>query len=186
MHVVVVPYDPRWPEQFLAVRDDLVSALVGVPVRSIEHVGSTAVPGLAAKPRLDIDVVILAEHLDAARRALEAAGYAWRGDLGITDRHAFRAPDREPARSVYVVIEGSLALRNHLAVRDLLRRDAQLRNEYGRLKLELATRHYSNADQYAVDKSPVIQRILAAAGFDDGERAAIDAVNRGTAERRTG
>ena len=186
MRIEVVPYDPRWPEQFLAVRDDLASALEGVLVRSIEHVGSTAVPGLAAKPRLDIDVVIAAEHLDAAREALQAAGYTWRGDLGIADRYAFGAPDREPLRSVYLVIEGSLALRNHLAMRDLLRRDPNLRDEYGRFKLELARAEYSSADDYAVDKSPVIQRILAAAGFDRSELDAIDAVNRGTGERPRG
>ena len=186
MHVEVVPYDPCWPEQFLAVRDDLAASLTGVPVRSIQHVGSTAVPGLAAKPRLDIDVVIASEDLDAARSALEAAGYTWRGELGIADRYAFRSPDREPVRSVYLVIDGSLALRNHLAVRDLLRRDAKLRDEYGRFKLELAKDDYSNADDYAVDKSPLIHRILAAAGFAQSELDAIDAVNRGTDERPTG
>ena len=186
MHVVVVPYDPRWPEQFLAIREELASALTDVPVRSIEHVGSTAVPGLAAKPRLDIDVVIPAQHLDAARTALEAAGYACRGDLGIPDRHAFRAPDDDPARSVYVVIDASLALRNHLAVRDLLLRDEQLRDEYGRFKLELARREYSNGDEYAVAKSSLIQRILAAAGFAQSELVAIDAVNRGTDDRPRG
>ena len=186
MRVKVVPYDPRWPQQFLAVRDHLLLALEGVRVRAIEHVGSTAVPGLAAKPRLDINVVVVAEHLDAARRALEAAGYTWRGERGIPDRHAFHAPDREPERSVYVVIEGSLALRNVLAVRDLLRRDAQLRDEYGAFKLELAKRDYADGDEYAVAKSPVIQRILAAAGLTEEERSAIDAVNQGTADGPTG
>jgi GrpB-like predicted nucleotidyltransferase (UPF0157 family) len=186
VHVVVVPYDPRWPEQFLAVRDDLASALAGVPVRSIEHVGSTAVPGLAAKPRLDIDVVIFAEHVDEAIHALEAVGYSWRGELGIPGRHAFHAPDREPPRSVYVVIDGSLALRNHIALRDLLRRDERLRDEYGAFKLELARRGYADGDEYAVDKSPLIQRILAAAGFTPSELAAIDAVNRGTDHRPRG
>jgi GrpB-like predicted nucleotidyltransferase (UPF0157 family) len=186
MHVVVVPYDPRWPAQFRATRDSLASVLDGVPVRSIEHVGSTSVPGLAAKPRIDVDVVVRAEHLATARAALEAAGYAWLGEQGVTDRHAFRAPDRAPPRNVYVVVEGCLALRNHLAVRDLLRRDAGLRDEYGQLKLELARRDYEDIDQYVVDKSPAIQRILAAAGISDEDRSAIDAMNRGTGEHPTG
>ena len=186
MHVVVVAYHPRWAEQFRAVREDLLAALEGVAVRSIEHVGSTSVPGLAAKPRLDIDVVVPADAVPLARSALEAAGYTWLGDLGIPDRHAVRAPDRAPPRNVYVVVDGCLALRNHVAVRDLLRRDARLRDEYGRLKLELAARDYDDIDQYVLDKSPVLQRILAAAGFDPEDRAAIDAMNRGTGERRTG
>ena len=173
-----MPYDPRWEEQFLAVRADLLGALEGVPVRSIEHVGSTSVPGLAAKPRLDIDIVVAADELPAARAALEAAGYAWLGEQGVPDRHAFRAPDRHPPRNVYVVVDGCLALRNHLSLRDLLRRDARLRDEYGRLKLQLAGRDYADIDQYVVEKSPVIQRILAAAGMDREELAAIDAMNR--------
>ena len=186
MRVVVVPYDPRWPEQFGAVRDQLQDALAAVPIRSFEHVGSTSVPGLASKPRIDVDVVVEAEHAAAARTALEAAGYDWLGDLGVPDRYACRSPDREPPRNVYVVVDGCLALRNHVAVRDLLRRDAQLRDEYGRIKLELARREYADSDQYVADKSPIIQRILAAAGFDAEERAAIEAVNRRTDTRATG
>jgi GrpB-like predicted nucleotidyltransferase (UPF0157 family) len=178
VRVEVVPYDPRWPQQFAEVRNDLVAALEGVEVVAIEHVGSTAVPGLAAKPRLDIDVVVPRARVRAATAALEAAGYTLLGDLGITDRYAFRAPDEAPRRNVYLAVEGCLALRNHLALRDVLRRDAPLRDEYGRLKLDLATRDYGDLEQYVVDKSPMIQRILAAAGLDAGERKAIDAMNR--------
>ena len=172
MRVEVVPYDPIWPEQFAAVRDQLLAELDGVPVRSIEHVGSTSVPGLAAKPRLDAD------RVPAATAALEAVGYSPLGDLGVTDRHAFRAPDHSPPRNVYVVVDGCLAMRNHLALRDVLRRDGRLRDEYARLKLELARRDHGDIDQYVVDKSPVIQRILAAAGMDRDELAEIDAMNR--------
>lgn len=178
MRVEVVAYDPRWPEQFGDVRDDLVTALEGVEVVAIEHVGSTSVPGLAAKPRLDIDIVVRRGHLRAASAALEAAGYVPLGDLGVTDRFAFRAPDDAPRRNVYLAVEGCLALRNHLAVRDVLRRDARLSEGYARLKLELATRDYADLEQYVVDKSPMIQRILAAGGLDADERQAIDAMNR--------
>jgi GrpB-like predicted nucleotidyltransferase (UPF0157 family) len=178
VRVAVVPYDPTWPEQFAALREHLLAALEGVPVRSIEHVGSTSVPGIAAKPQLDVDIVVDADRVPAASSALEAVGYSPLGELGITDRHAFRAPDHSPSRNVYVVVDGCLALRNHLALRDLLRRDGRLRDEYGRLKLELAHRDYEDIDQYVVDKSPVIQRILAAAGIDRDELAEIDAMNR--------
>jgi GrpB-like predicted nucleotidyltransferase (UPF0157 family) len=178
VRVDVVPYDPRWEEQFLEVRADFLRALDGVPVRSIEHIGSTSVPGLAAKPRLDIDIVVAADQLSAARAALEAAGYAWLGEQGVPDRHALRAPERHPPRNVYVVLEGCLALRNHLGLRDVLRRDARLREEYGGLKLQLAAREYADIDQYIAEKSPVIQRILTAAGISREELAAIDAMNR--------
>jgi GrpB-like predicted nucleotidyltransferase (UPF0157 family) len=178
VRVEIIPYDPRWPRQFDAVRDDLLAALRGVEVIAVEHVGSTSVPGLAAKPRLDIDVVVATEHVPAAIAALVAAGYTSLGDLGIPDRHAFHAPDNQPRRNVYVAVDGCLALRNHLAVRDILRRDARLRDEYSRLKLELATRDYADLERYVVDKSPVLQRILAAAGFDTEERHEVDAMNR--------
>jgi GrpB-like predicted nucleotidyltransferase (UPF0157 family) len=186
MRVVVLPYDPRWPERFVVVREHLQNALAPVPIRAIEHVGSTSVPGLAGKPRIDVDIVVEHEHVAAARNALEAAGYVCLGDLGVPDRYAFRSPDQEPPRNVYVAVEGCLALRNHIAVRDLLRRDARLRDEYGQLKLELAGREYENSDQYVADKSPIIQRILAEAGLDAEDRAAIDAVNRGTDARTAG
>lgn len=181
-----MPYDPRWPQQFATVADELRAALNGVPVVAIEHVGSTSVPGLAAKPRIDVDVVVHAEHLPDAIRALEAAGYVWLGELGVTDRHAFKAPQGGPPRNVYVAVDGCLALRNHLAVRDFLRRDARLRDEYGRLKLELAGRDYDDLDRYVRDKSPILGRILAAAGLAPDELEAIDAMNRGTGEHRTG
>ena len=64
-------------------------------------------PGLAAKPRLDIDIVVAADHVRAARAALEAKGYAWLGEQGVPDRHAFRAPDRAPPRNVYVAVDGA-------------------------------------------------------------------------------
>ena len=93
MPIRVVPYDPSWPDQFAAIRVALADALRAVPFLAIEHVGSTSVPGLAAKPVIDVDVVVLREHLTPAIEALVAAGYQHEGDLGIRDRHAMRAAD---------------------------------------------------------------------------------------------
>ncbi len=106
-----------------------------MPSAYVEHVGSTAVPGLAAKPVLDIDVVVPAGDVDAAVAALESAGYVHRGDLGVPDREAFHAPDDDPRRHVYVCRAGSLSVRNHLAVRDVLRRREDLREAYAAVKL---------------------------------------------------
>jgi GrpB-like predicted nucleotidyltransferase (UPF0157 family) len=177
----VVPYDPRWPDQFRLVRTALEAALAGIPVIGIEHVGSTSVPGLAAKPVIDVDVVVSRDHLVRAIGALLAAGYAYRGDLGIPDRHAMEAPDNEPDRHVYVVVNGALALRNHLLLRDALRADPARRDAYGRLKLELARRHADSIDAYVAGKTDLIVSELAAAGLTDEEREAIAAVNRGQA-----
>lgn len=177
MHVDVREYDPAWADAFLEVREELERLLEGVPVEAIEHVGSTSVPGLAAKPVLDIDIVVTADALVPAIEALGRGGYEHRGDLGISDRHAFREPDSGPKRNVYVVLEGSLSLRNHLAVRDVLRRNDALRDEYGALKLQLASEDLDSMFEYIARKSPVVQRILEAAGLSDAERAEIAAAN---------
>jgi GrpB-like predicted nucleotidyltransferase (UPF0157 family) len=142
MPVTVVPYDPSWSQEFTQIKRELEVALNGVPFISIEHVGSTSIPHLAAKPILDIDVVATQKQLQPVLKALQHPDLEliYMGELGIADRHAFRAPQKLPVRNLYVCIEGSAALRNHLAVRDLLRSDRELRREYGALKSELAAR----------------------------------------------
>ncbi|HEX5038974.1 MAG TPA: GrpB family protein [Candidatus Limnocylindria bacterium] len=177
MPIEVVPYDRLWPQRFERTRSDLVAALAAVPVRAIEHVGSTSVPGLDAKPVLDIDVVVAREQLHPAIDALALAGYEHRGDLGIPDRHYLRAPNDGLRRRVYVVVEGSLALRNHLAVRDALRASASLRAEYAALKHGLAA-ELEDIDLYAAGKTGLLVRVLAEAGFTPSEIDAIRSLNR--------
>jgi GrpB-like predicted nucleotidyltransferase (UPF0157 family) len=142
MPVTVLPYDPTWPQSFEQIKKELEVALKGVPFVSIEHVGSTSIPNLAAKPVLDIDVVATQEQLQSVLEALKHPDLQliYMGELGIANRHAFREPRKSPVRNLYVCVEGSAALRNHLAVRDLLRSDEGLRREYGALKSELAAR----------------------------------------------
>ena len=178
MRIVVVPYDPDWPARFEIIRSELIDALATVPIEAIEHVGSTSVPGLAAKPVIDVDVVVAADQVRPAVAALEAIGYSSLGDLGIRDRHAMRAPDTGPRRNVYVTVSGCVQLRNHLGVRDALRSDAALRDRYGDLKLELARREYVDIDGYVADKSPLLDVILERAGLSPEERADIAAQNR--------
>jgi GrpB-like predicted nucleotidyltransferase (UPF0157 family) len=142
MPVTVTPYDPTWPHEFAKLKKELEAALSGVPFISIEHVGSTSIPQLAAKPILDIDVVATQAQLQPVLEALQHPDLELihMGELGIAHRHAFRAPQKVPIRNLYVCVEGSAALRNHLAVRDLLRGDEGLRREYGALKTGLAAR----------------------------------------------
>lgn len=100
--VEVVPYSPDWVPQFQRVADALRVGLAEVSSAVIEHVGSTSVPGLAAKPIIDIDVLVDENEMSAAVSAMEAIGYVHRGDLGVSDREAFTAPDDTPRRNVYV------------------------------------------------------------------------------------
>jgi GrpB-like predicted nucleotidyltransferase (UPF0157 family) len=175
--VRVVPYFPAWPDQFETVAADLRVALARVPSAVVEHVGSTSVPGLAAKPVLDIDVIVAGEDMAGAVAALEAIGYAHRGDLGVTGREAFHAPDEAPRRNVYVCRAGTLNVRNHLAVRDVLRARADLRDEYAAVKLALAADPAMDIDTYIARKSPVLQKVLALAGLTDDERRRIRSLN---------
>jgi GrpB-like predicted nucleotidyltransferase (UPF0157 family) len=181
--ITVVDYDPAWPEVFESIRGDLTRILAGVDVLAIEHVGSTSVPGLAAKPVIDVDVVVTRENLPAAISAMETGGYTHLGDMGVPDREAFRAQS-PPKRNVYVTVVGCLSLRNHLGVRDVLRADAALREEYGALKKRLAGQFtIDQIDDYVEGKSAVIQRLLERAGIATDELMEIEAGNRADAQR---
>ncbi|WP_296604071.1 GrpB family protein [Nocardioides sp.] len=181
MPVEVVPHDPGWPASFERVAIDLRAALEDVPTAVVEHVGSTSVPGLAAKPVLDIDVIVPGDDVPAAVAALEARGYVHRGDLGVAGREAFLAPDDDPRRHVYVCTAGSLNVRNHLAVRDVLRARPDLRDEYGAVKLALAADPAMDIDTYLARKSPVLQKVLTASDLTDDERLQILRLNDPTA-----
>ena len=143
----------------------------------VEHVGSTSVPGLAAKPVLDIDVVVNGDEVVAAIAVLETIGYTHRGDLGVADREAFQAPDDGLRRNVYVCLRGALSVRNHLAVRDVLRQRADLRHEYGAVKVALAADGDIDIDTYVARKSEVLQKVLAVADLTTDERLQILRVN---------
>ncbi|KAF1814780.1 UPF0157-domain-containing protein [Eremomyces bilateralis CBS 781.70] len=178
MPIIVEPYDPQWPISFQALRTELTTALFLVPFLSIEHVGSTSVPGLAAKPILDIDVIVARPHVAAAIAALEARlGYTNMGEWGVPDRWALRRAPEVPARNLYVVVEGCQAVRNHLAVRDVLRNDWGLRKEYARVKMALAGRT-QDLDEYVEGKSEVIMVILGKGGFGGEELEEIRNRNR--------
>ena len=177
MAITVVPSSPQWPMQFARVATDLRRALADVPVIAIEHVGSTSVPGLAAKPVLDIDIVVEREYVGPAIAALVADGYTHRGDLGVTDRESLAAPDDDPRRNVYVCVDGTLHLRNHLAVRSILRTRSDLRDLYGAVKTELAQDPAMDIETYLARKSPVLQKVLALSDLTDAEKRAILELN---------
>jgi GrpB-like predicted nucleotidyltransferase (UPF0157 family) len=175
--IEVVDWSPRWAEQFEEVAAVLSRALTDVRSARVEHVGSTSVPGLAAKPVLDVDVIVDPEDVPAAVAALESIGHVHRGDLGVTGREAFHAPG-EPRRNVYVCTAGTANVRNHLAVRDVLRRRADLREAYDSVKRALAADPDMDIDTYVAGKSAVLQEVLEASGeLSDEELAAIRRLN---------
>lgn len=127
----------------------------------IEHVGSTSVPGLPAKPTIDMDVVIESEDQlgDAAAR-LAAIGYESRGDLGVTGRYAFKSPAGSPNHHLYVCARDSAELHRHLAFRDYLRGHPEEAAAYGRLKQSLAQAHPFDREGYTGGKTHWIEQAL--------------------------
>ncbi|HTO01215.1 MAG TPA: GrpB family protein [Microthrixaceae bacterium] len=175
--ITIVEYDPKWPEVFERLRALYESALHSTAILGIEHVGSTAVEGLAAKPIVDIDIVVSSQELAAATDALCSIGFEPLGEQGIVGRWAFRQPDDLPATHTYVVEERSLALRNHLAVRDALRAEPSLREQYARLKYGIAS-SATTMDAYVERKSKFLLSILEQAGVAEDELAEIEQANR--------
>ena len=178
MSIEVVPSSAAWAQDFELVAAALRPALGRIPGARVEHVGSTSVTGLAAKPILDIDVIVDRSDVPAAVAGLVGIGYVHRGDLGVVGREAFFAPDESPRRSVYVCEAGTVNVRNHLAVRDVLRANDVLRDAYAAVKLSLASDPALDIDAYIARKSAVVQRVLEASGeFSDDELAAIRRLN---------
>jgi GrpB-like predicted nucleotidyltransferase (UPF0157 family) len=172
--VVIVPYDPAWPVTFERLRDIYASAL-GHLARAIEHVGSTAVPGLAATPIIDVDVVVPSRDVLAeVIRRLAALGYRHQGDLGVPGREVFARDGadevprdgtgrRWPAHQLYVCATGGDALRRHLRFRDWLRAHPSRMAEYDRLKTDLAQRYREDLKGYTEGKTAFIDAALTAA-----------------------
>lgn len=165
--VVVEKYDPTWVRDFEEIRNELCGALDGLFV-AIEHVGSTSVPGLSAKPVIDIDVVI--EDYGVFPQVVEALGgigYEHEGDLGIAGREAFRYSGKEHLKKhhLYVCPADSEELRRHTAFRDYLRAHPEAAEEYGRVKTEGAAMYPDDIDGYIAHKTPIIERIYGIIGL---------------------
>lgn len=159
---VVEPYDPAWPNTFQRLAERLREGLTVEHV--LEHVGSTAVPGLAAKPIIDIDVVLGAQQdVSTAISDLALLGYAHKGALGIVGREAFDPPLGLPYHHLYVVLDGSMPLRDHLDLRDFLRANPLQAHRYGEEKLRLAPLLHVDREAYGAAKHPLVEELTALA-----------------------
>lgn len=163
--VTVAPPDPRWADAFTHVAA-IVGQALGERALAVEHVGSTAVPALPAKPIIDVAVAV-PDDLDvsACVTALVRAGLEDRGDQGGQGGWLFvlGEPNRRVAH-VHVVREHEQQWANYLRFRDRLRDDAQIRAEYAALKRSLATRFPRDRAAYSADKGDFIRRALATRG----------------------
>jgi GrpB-like predicted nucleotidyltransferase (UPF0157 family) len=161
--IIVVDYDPNWPVIFECLRGRIADAL-GDVAAAIEHVGSTAVPDLAAKPIIDIDVVLASEtRLPAAIARLARLGYSHRGDLGIPGREAFRAPANDPPHHLYVCPPCSAEFLRHTAFRDYLRAHPEDARVYGDLKIALSERFRDDRTGYMNAKAEFVEDLTSRA-----------------------
>ena len=162
--VVVVPYDPTWPAQFLQERALLEDLLAAWLVGPIEHIGSTAIPGMLAKPVIDLMAPV--GDLDTSRPAIavvEAAGYAY-FPYRAESMHWFCKPSAAfRTHHLHLVPRSSRLWREGLAFRDQLRADPLLTAEYAALKVRLARQHPRDREAYTDGKAPFVRRVLAVA-----------------------
>jgi GrpB-like predicted nucleotidyltransferase (UPF0157 family) len=157
--IVLVEYDPSWPTRYRQERDRVRHAL-GASGGRVEHIGSTAVPGLAAKPIIDLLATVADPAEDSALvPALEAVGY----ELRVREpRHRmFRTPELD----VHVHIWGHSdpEVERHIRFRDRLRQDPEARSAYEALKRKLAKRDWADMNEYADAKAAMIEATLARA-----------------------
>jgi len=174
--VVLCPHDPAWAEQAAREAERLHGTL-GTSLVRVHHVGSTAIPGIAAKPILDLipEFVSLAA-LDASRAAIESLGYRWRGEYGLPGRRYCTLTDASTgARRVHAhgYASGSPEIERHLAFRDYLRSHDEVAQAYEAEKRRCRALHPQNSAAYSEAKSIWILTVQAAALQWWGRRATL-------------
>jgi GrpB-like predicted nucleotidyltransferase (UPF0157 family) len=177
--MILAPHNPEWAAEFAAFRDVYMNSLATLILR-VEHVGSTAVPNLMAKPILDIDLVMPSyDVFPDVVALLRRLGYLHNGDQGVKEREAFKpldnqAPYTVPPRNwmshhLYVCPVHSLELSRHLVFRDALRAHDNLREEYETRKLDIAGRSGGDRKVYAqikeIECREFVESVLAANGL---------------------
>ena len=163
--ISIVKYDPRWPELFRH-EADRIGAVLGCRALRIEHTGSTSVPGLAAKPIIDMLLVVSdSADEDAYAPALQSSGYVLRiREPNWHEHRMFKGPDTEI--NLHVLSCGCPEIERILIFRDWLRRSATDRDLYTRTKLALAEKRWKCVQNYADAKTAVIEEIIGRARLD--------------------
>jgi GrpB-like predicted nucleotidyltransferase (UPF0157 family) len=152
----VIPYDPTWPESFAQQAASLRTALGPTAIR-IDHIGSTAIPGLLAKPVIDIQISVSDfEPVDGYRLPLERLGFVFRPDNPERTKRYFREPPGRRRTHIHVRRAGSFSEQFALLFRDFLRTHHEAAEQYGKLKLELAARYHRVEDRHAYTEAKAL------------------------------
>jgi len=173
----VEEYNPEWAQIFESLKEKIWPVVKDIAI-AVEHVGSTSVPGLAAKPVIDMDVVVdSADFSRAAVTQLQKLGYSPLGEKGIPGREAFRRPADSPRHHLYVCLKSSLAFKNHIVFRNFLRENKEASMQYADLKMRLAEEYAGDSDTYCEAKTAFILKILENDGFSKAELLAVKGAN---------
>ena len=164
--VVVEKWNPKWKDEFERIVDSLGEDVIYNSVK-IEHVGSTSVEGLSAKPIIDLDIVIENDKFEIIKRLLNDKGYKHEGDLGSEGREAFSYSGKEELMThhLYVCTKDSEELFKHITFRDFLKNNSALASEYSKVKEQAAVLYPDDIDKYMEFKSEIIEKIYKRCGL---------------------
>jgi len=164
--VVVEKWNPQWKYEYEKIVASLGKDIIYNSIK-IEHVGSTSVEGLSAKPIIDLDIVIENDKFEIIKRLLNDKGYKYEGDLGIEGREAFSYSGKEELMThhLYVCPKDSKELFKHITFRDFLKNNPTLASEYSKVKEQAAVLYPDDIDKYMEFKSEIIEKIYKRCGL---------------------
>lgn len=158
--VVVEKWNPQWKDEYEKIVASLGKDIIYNSIK-IEHVGSTSVEGLSAKPVIDLDIVIEKDKFAIIKELLNKKGYEHEGDLGIEGREAFSYSGKEELMThhLYVCPKDSKELFKHITFRNFLKNNPALAAEYSKVKEQAAVLYPDDIDKYMEFKSKIIEKI---------------------------
>ena len=157
--VTVVDYDPGWPAQF-EMESDRLRKVLGDEILSSEHIGSTSIPGMCAKPVIDILLVVRdIRRIDRFNESMHSLGYMAKGEFGIPGRRFFLRGIPLRTHHVHMFQSGSPEIQRHRDFRDYLTAHPEVARRYCELKRELASRHEFDIDAYCQGKDEFMKSV---------------------------
>lgn len=163
---MIEKWNPKWKDEFEKIVASLGKDIIYNSIK-IEHVGSTSVEGLSAKPIIDLDIVIENDKFEIIKRLLNDKGYKHEGNLGIEGREAFSYSGKEELMThhLYVCPKDSKELFKHITFRDFLKNNPALASEYSKVKEQAAVLYPDDIDKYMEFKSEIIEKIYKRCGL---------------------
>ena len=158
--VIIKPYNPKWAEMFEILRTKLIHHVGGQVIR-VDHIGSTAVPELAAKPVIDVQISIIDFHsMEDLKTGMKLMGFVFREDNPDLTKRYFREAVGMERTHIHVREKGSWSEQFNLLFRDYLRTHEQDRNEYAAIKYQLAQEHRTDRERYVEGKTDIVWAIM--------------------------